>query len=336
LQAFAPDVSSPTAYVINRTLAKNPEDRYQTYDELIEHLEYARTQLLENSGKARQPKARVVVEDEKQQSMLGYIMMAMIGFVIVMGGILYLFHDRIVTRHTGVEDLARLQMERSHESGEQILAAARKQMLSGKVDRALETIDTLSARPALSDDFKMWIPIHECIANLIDGQVKQSVDVVVKLLEKQGSVGGRGETERYVPFLTTLNGFLQSKDKISPSAVKHWNPDQFESIGILIAGLKEWDASRFESASGFFQKFLATKPQGSCAWIADFKPLAQDYRNDYLSCQALQTLIESANTPEKKKEALKQIPSAKAKLNRPGRLPEKLSAYEATLRAGTR
>jgi len=46
LQAFAPDVSSPTSYVINRTLARKPEERYQSYDELIEHLEYARAQLL--------------------------------------------------------------------------------------------------------------------------------------------------------------------------------------------------------------------------------------------------------------------------------------------------
>ncbi|MDD5351491.1 MAG: serine/threonine-protein kinase, partial [Chthoniobacteraceae bacterium] len=55
LQAFAPDVSSPTAYVINRMQARKPEDRYASYDELIEHLEYARSELLGSAGKARQP-----------------------------------------------------------------------------------------------------------------------------------------------------------------------------------------------------------------------------------------------------------------------------------------
>ncbi|MEI8292423.1 MAG: serine/threonine-protein kinase [bacterium] len=41
LQAFAPDVCNETAYVINRMMSKNPDKRYQSYDELIEHLRFA-------------------------------------------------------------------------------------------------------------------------------------------------------------------------------------------------------------------------------------------------------------------------------------------------------
>ena len=53
LQAFAPDVSSATAYVINRTLHKDPDQRYQSYAELIEHLEYAKAQLMEATSGPR-------------------------------------------------------------------------------------------------------------------------------------------------------------------------------------------------------------------------------------------------------------------------------------------
>jgi eukaryotic-like serine/threonine-protein kinase len=41
LQAFAPHVSNETAYVINRMMHKQPEQRYASYAELIEHLRYA-------------------------------------------------------------------------------------------------------------------------------------------------------------------------------------------------------------------------------------------------------------------------------------------------------
>ena len=41
LQAFAPDVCNETAYVINRMMSKMPSKRYQSYDELIEHLRFA-------------------------------------------------------------------------------------------------------------------------------------------------------------------------------------------------------------------------------------------------------------------------------------------------------
>lgn len=41
LQAFASDISNETAYVINRMMAKKPEDRYASYDDLIDHLSFA-------------------------------------------------------------------------------------------------------------------------------------------------------------------------------------------------------------------------------------------------------------------------------------------------------
>jgi serine/threonine protein kinase len=41
LQAFAPDVCNETAYVINRMMSKMPDKRYQSYDELIDHLRFA-------------------------------------------------------------------------------------------------------------------------------------------------------------------------------------------------------------------------------------------------------------------------------------------------------
>jgi len=47
LQAFAPDVCNETAYVINRMMAKSPDKRYQSYDELIEHLRFALTKANE-------------------------------------------------------------------------------------------------------------------------------------------------------------------------------------------------------------------------------------------------------------------------------------------------
>ena len=51
LEAVAPGVSSATAYVINRSLCVDPKDRHQSYEELIEHLSYARTKLLERGIK---------------------------------------------------------------------------------------------------------------------------------------------------------------------------------------------------------------------------------------------------------------------------------------------
>jgi hypothetical protein len=68
LQAFAPHVSTLTAFAINRTLLKNPDDRFQSYDELIQHLEYAASQL----GGARTVKAStaMAIESRRQQTLM--------------------------------------------------------------------------------------------------------------------------------------------------------------------------------------------------------------------------------------------------------------------------
>ena len=57
LQSFAPDVSNETAYVINRMMAKSPDKRYGSYDELIEHLRFALEKNREretNPGESRE------------------------------------------------------------------------------------------------------------------------------------------------------------------------------------------------------------------------------------------------------------------------------------------
>ena len=332
LQAFAPDVSSPTAYVINRTLAKNPDDRYQSYDELIEHLEYARAQLLGNAGKSRLPKARVVVEDEKQQGAFGYIMMGMIAFMLVMGVLLWIYKDTLMTRHASAEDLARQQMEHSVATLEQTVALARKQTVAGNTEAALKTIHSLDGRPNVPNAFKFWIALNECIARLAAGQSQQANDIVTQLITRQDYKSGeRGTEDEFQRFVTALSNFSPDAGKRN-QAMNVWSTDRFEPLGFLIAGLKEWNAGRFDSAAGLLQKFHDAKPKGSWVWIEDYRPLAQAYRDDYSAFKPLKSAVDGANTPEKKSAAAKQISAVKGKLKRPGRLREELDSYEQKLR----
>ncbi len=327
LQAFAPDISSPTAYVINRTLAKNPGDRYQSYDELIEHLEYARSQLLENAGSARQPKTRVVMEDEKQQNVMGYIMMSMLAFTLILGLILYLYRDSIFSRNASVEELARQQMERSSNSSEQMLGNARKEIIKGNFDEAVKLLISLGNRPNLTEPLKTWIVLHHCIAKLLQGDFLSASAIVARY---DGGVPGKdmaddGQRRLFSAALKGLMGIRENTFLVASSA------ETYEPAGCLIAGLKEWDASRFEIADNFFQRFMAAKPKGGWVWLNDFKPLVAQYRADYDSFRALDELIKSAKTPENRAAILPRIPGVKAKLKLTGRLPEALAVYEKSL-----
>ena len=97
LQAFAPDVSGETAYVINRMLHKDPGQRYASYGELLDHFKYAIDTLAANAAKPRAVKQRVVVESENQSNVAGILTLLLL--VLLIGGAItaYFFRDRFGT-----------------------------------------------------------------------------------------------------------------------------------------------------------------------------------------------------------------------------------------------
>ncbi len=73
LQAFAPGVSNETAYVINRMMAKNPEKRYGSYRELVEHLQFALEKINERESNPHEGKVIPVLEEKSGGSWLSLL-----------------------------------------------------------------------------------------------------------------------------------------------------------------------------------------------------------------------------------------------------------------------
>src|SRR4029434_2248260 len=88
LQAFAPWVSNPTAHIINRTLSKNPEDRFQSYDDLIHNFGYALEQLHEH-GNAPQKRARVVLETEEDRKSWTWVVLGMGAVMVILMAVFF-------------------------------------------------------------------------------------------------------------------------------------------------------------------------------------------------------------------------------------------------------
>ena len=85
IQAFAPDVTNSTAYVINRTLAKNRDERQASYDEFIEQLQFARDEVMARNRKGADatPKSRVVLEDAGSKQMMNRITLVIFAVLVI-------------------------------------------------------------------------------------------------------------------------------------------------------------------------------------------------------------------------------------------------------------
>ena len=89
IQTFAPNVSGETAYVINRMLAKDPEKRYASYADLIEHLSYARNKLHSRDRQTPKPKERITLESQTSRNLAGLLSLGLLLLLIVACAVIF-------------------------------------------------------------------------------------------------------------------------------------------------------------------------------------------------------------------------------------------------------
>ncbi len=331
LQAFAPDISSPTAYVINRTLAKSPDERYQSYEELIEHLEYARNNLLDNTGRPRQGKTRVVMEGEDQQRLLGYILMAVIGITLILGIIFFVFRDNLRTRGQSLADLERTRLLQAASSAEDSYTIARKMVIDGDAEGALPVLWQLGQRGNVTAPLKGWIVTQTGLAAYLSHLPNLARDSFAALRNEAVGQSG-GEHQSVSDFFLNLSMLMTRDGAASPAAViKDYSVADYRSLALLALALKEWNDGRFANAAELFEAFQAVEPKDQWDWIAGYKPLTQRYLDDYTTASELLTEATKATTKEQKGALYSKVEIVRMNLMMRGALSDHIARIERSL-----
>lgn len=331
LQAFAPDISSSTAYVINRTLQKDPNQRYQSYDEFIEHLSYARNKLAETANKPRQPKARVVVESKTQQNAMAWINLALVATILIAGLAVFFFRDRIFKKNEDaaeVEQTPKATADATDEEGK--YQEARRQMRDGNYSGALDALHKLDARQNLPQPLGRWITLHEGLSSLLDGSVDDARGIFKKL-KNAGMYSTDPKALALANLFVDLGSKLSEQKSLPKTIVKYYDPKTCEALSLFVFAVFDWQMSDFDDAGPLFYAFLASTPQEPFAWISEYKPIAKKYAADYAAYQPVADKIKAADTAQKKNEALKELRMLKGSLRVPGKLSEKLNELETEL-----
>jgi hypothetical protein len=328
LQAFAPDVSSATAYVINRMLHKDPEQRYQSYAELIEHLEYARAQLLEAANSPRRAKQRVVVESAGQQQIFGIITLVLILLILGLGGALYVYRDRVFGHHeagaTAVVD-PEVVASQMHDR----LDAARKQMVAGDPTGAMETLKKLDDDTELTQPFQNWITVNEGLAALLQENLPDARNWF-RTVEERSHFSSDPADKALVDFFAKIGGAMRGGNSITAAAGTSYALDSEEALGPLILALKDWNLGKFEDAGSLFALYLSSTPKDPFQWAADYKPIAQKYADNEAAYEKVSAAATAADTPDKRADALKQVDDLMGRVK--GKLATRLGRMELDLK----
>ncbi len=312
LQAFAPDVSSATAYVINKTLAKDPKDRYQTYEELVEHLEYARNKLLIAPPRSPAQKARVVVEDEGTTKVMSWVTFGMIAAIVAGGVYLYVNRDsgkgKAVKRDPEAEK-ARVRAE----TIETQFIKATELLTAGQLEEATKTLDELEAQPNVPQPLLNWITLHRGLALLLASREAEARTIFEKIVER-GVYSHDPSEEKMSNFFIDTAKKLTEQFPVQKTLASALDKENYESIALLCYALKNWGMGKFDDGTALFRQFHSSSPKSPYEWINGYRSLATVYIDAYRHYDEVARKLRAANTVDEMKDAVAEAKEVRGKL----------------------
>ena len=328
LQAFAPDVSNETAYVINRMLNKDPLERYQSYDELIEHLKYAKSQLLERTASGVKTKPRVVVESDATKSFTAWITMGLILLIIGMGIYVWVKRDTLFAGANAPSPKSTGIVNQTADSS--TYAEGIQSLAKGQPDDAITLFDQYISSADAPQPQKNWALFQKGLALNLNGQTDEARALFLDL-QSAGLYSEDSNEIRLAGFFVEASRLLNDKLIIPSTVTVAYDNKDFEAMALFAFAMKDWAMGDFAAAGPLLKKFQQGKFDDGYVWIEAYKPLVEKYLNDYQLYVSIASLIDAAKTPTEKAAALKAIQDSSQKLQTVGSLPVQFQKWEAAL-----
>jgi hypothetical protein len=314
LQAFAPWVAGSTAFVINRTLNKDPAARYDSYDALIEHLDYARAEL--GAGGAQPAaKKRVVLETDEDRKLWGQVTFAVLGLVLLLAvgtGTYFLFFAPGERHPQGSVVSTSVRATGKHATE---FEAARKLLLADKPVEAAAAFHALAVDPSAPQPLLQWSFAQEALAHLLTGSLPKA-ETAMQSLRQHKYAATTPEARLLDDFFEKIAQLVIDPKPVSATALGEYNRNSYGAFAYLLAGLKDWERDDFENANALLRSFETSKPAGEFVWIGEYLPLVRDYISDLSTYRGATMLAKAAKTQTELQQAANTLRKAKADLHR--------------------
>lgn len=296
LKSAAPGLSKPTIRLVEKMMAYRPEERVASYDELIAQIEAVRRRQfgIEETGRGRSKKKRV------RTFLVGGVMLvaAVVAAIIV------------AIQGQGTEEEGDLSIgggERVISVGDQtisgIFQTAREQFAAGRFREAEENFTRLVADQNVPPSTRIWSHFFRGTIKLFQGDetvARESFLEVVHLTPEAGATNAEA-----IGFLKRAAAPLGDPlPVIADEAV--FSANSIEALGLLAAGLKNWQAGQFASGADFLQRFSAAQVPGDLHWLALLQGTAKPFLEDWKMLQALPNPTASATDLDAQSETLKK------------------------------
>ena len=267
LEAFSPDVAPETAYVINRMLEKNPNDRYASYAELVEHLEFARSKVMERSGRLHGTK-REVVKVETSSTKLYVALISMGAAVLVLGAAVVFLATSDLASVKGMREAIR-----SSFTGDP-LAGGADALASGKYDKARQILEPLVAGTSPRSERGMWARLNLALALTLGGQRDQAIQQM-NLISRGGLFTDSAEDRALANAFLYAADFGSRTKPVKLADLGSYPQQGPEAVVFFFAGVSNWSLGQKADAAELMKRFLQIEAAPEIPWWDAYRQVAR-------------------------------------------------------------
>jgi tRNA A-37 threonylcarbamoyl transferase component Bud32 len=267
LKSVAPEVSEPTARVLNRMIAPDKDKRFASYDELV-------TELSNAYGLLTGKKEFLAHRRKKLPWVIGVIvlLLALIGI----GTWAFLTRKRDQSAMTALS--ARTQQLLATAPLEAKLADARRQLNQGHHNVAGATFAQVAIDARNRQPLYDWARFQQGLAAMIARENSQSRQAFQDV-QNAGTVGFSTEDADLATFCIDTAKTLLGSGNI-PVRKDDGRIQTYGSLAALLFGLRNIEHSDAADAAGWLEQVVKAQPSGRYVWMADLKSVAQKYLDD--------------------------------------------------------
>lgn len=296
LKSAAPGLSKPTIRLVEKMMAYRPEDRVASYDELIAQIEAVRKRQfgIEETGRGRSKKKRV------RTLLIGAGLLVIAAVTAIVFAI----------QGQGTEEEGDLSIgggERVISAGDQtisgIFQAAREQFAAGRFREADENFMRLVADQNVPASTRIWSHFFRGTIKLFQGDetvARESFLEVVHLTPESGATNAEA-----IGFLKRAAAPLGDPLPVVADEAD-FSPGSLEALGLLAAGLKNWQAGQFASGADLLQRFATAQVPVELPWLALLQGTVKPFLEDWKLIQTLPNPTASATDLDAQSETLKK------------------------------
>jgi hypothetical protein len=295
LKSAAPGLSKATVKLVEKMMAYRPEDRIQSYAELIAQIEEVRRRQfgIESGARGRSKKKR-----------LGLGVAGVVGLVVTAAAFAVYFQIRAPV----VEgDLGLGEGERVITAGENTITGqflgARSRFVEGRFREASEIFTGLVANETVPASTRIWSHFFLGTIRLFNGE-QQLASESFREVQAITPEADAGNAEAF-DFLKRAAAMGADALPVLPDEAT-FSPGGVECLGFLVAGLKNWQQGEFDSAAVFFKSFSGSQPAEPFAWIGGLTGRVDPFLNDFALLQTLPNPAAAASDLDAQAEALKK------------------------------